>query len=90
VGLNVPSWDDLSVTVRAEIAKPVLAALASADPVAVRPEIPDDLEDALKFGACLPEAWVEQILLARLGDRDTVIELLGRPRRSVNLSVGDA
>jgi ATP-dependent Lhr-like helicase len=88
-GLKVSSWDDLSVTVRAEMAEPVLAALAAADPMAARPDIPDDLDDALKFSACLPEAWVEQILLARLSDRHSVIGLLGRPRRVVNLAIDD-
>ena len=82
-GLRVASWDDLSVTIRCELAEPVIAALAAIDPLEARPDLPPDLDNALKFSVCLPKYLIEQIFFARLADPEAIGASLSRRVRSI-------
>lgn len=82
-GFHVPRWDDLSVTVDAAEARAVGRALRGFDPTRAHPDLPEDLQSALKFGLCLPPAVSEAVLIARSSVPDAVDALLQRRHRIV-------
>lgn len=83
MGLAVAGYDDFSVTVRVLDPKDLDAAAGSLDAHALRPRLPEDIEDALKFGRCLPGASTRAVLGLRTADTEGVADLLRRRRRLV-------
>lgn len=82
-GLHVARWDDLSMTVDATDVRAVSQALHGLDPTQAHPDLPEDLQSALKFGLCLPPAVSEAVLIARSSVPDVVTDRLRRRHRLI-------
>ncbi|WP_428394442.1 DEAD/DEAH box helicase [Lichenicoccus sp.] len=81
LGLLATSFDDFSVTVRTRAPSDVASAIDAIEPNTVHPRLPDNIEEALKFGLCLPEPIACAILEGRTSDPAAVAAVCQRPRR---------
>ena len=85
-GFLVSRSDQVSVVVRSGDIAAVTEALAAIEPSSAVPDVPEDLQQALKFGLCLPQ-WVgEAVLRARMAVPQTVSAVLTRGQRQVLIS----
>lgn len=82
-GFHVPRWDDLSVTVDGADVRAVGRALRGLDSTQAYPDLPEDLQSALKFGLCLPPAVSRAVLIARSSVPDVVADRLRRRHRFI-------
>jgi hypothetical protein len=85
LGLVVTGFDDFAVTVKIQDPSELAAALDAIDPDAVHPRLPDDADEALKFGLCLPAAITRDVLAGRTSDAAAVAGACRRPRRLLHL-----
>ncbi len=81
LGLMVTAFDDFTVTVKIRDPRELAAALDTIDPSDVHPRLPDDVNEALKFGLCLPPAIARGILAGRTCDAAAVAAVCRRPHR---------
>ena len=54
VGSPATAFDDFTITVKSRDPSGLASAIGAIDPDAVHPRLPDNIEEALKFGLCLP------------------------------------
>ncbi len=88
-GLTVSSFDDFSVSVRGANVSDVSRCIRHIDPEVARPQLPDDFAAALKFGLCLPEIVVANVLSSRIADPASMREIVSREPRLVTHLRGD-
>jgi len=82
-GLPVTAFDDFAVTVKVRDPRELASAIDAIDPGALHPRLPDNIEEALKFGLCLPEPITRAVLESRTSDAVAVAAVCRRPRRLI-------
>jgi len=85
LGVRVTAFDDFSVTVKARDPSELASAMDAIDPRAVHPRLPDNIEEALKFGLCLPDPITLGVLEGRTSDPGAVAKVCRRPRRLISV-----
>jgi hypothetical protein len=85
LGLTVIGFDDFTVTTKIRDLHQLEVALNTIDPNAVHPRLPDDVDEALKFGLCLPPKVALDVLVGRTSDAAAVAIVSRRPRRLLQL-----
>jgi ATP-dependent Lhr-like helicase len=83
-GIRVVNFDDLSITLRVRELGEVAKALRRIDPISIHPKLPADLGPALKFGVCLPERIIENVLRARTSDPVAVVAACRKHARLIS------
>lgn len=86
LGLPATAFDDFTVTVKMRDLSKLASAFKSIEPNAVHPRLPDKLNDALKFGLCLPELIIRAVLQGRTSDTAAVTALCRRAHRLIQLT----
>jgi ATP-dependent Lhr-like helicase len=84
LGLQASAFDDFTVTVKIRDPGKLASAIKAIDPNAVHPRLPDNIEEALKFGLCLPEPITRAVLEGRTSDATAVAVACRRPRRLIS------
>ena len=67
-GLSISNSDGFSISVKTGDGALVAKVLDSIDPRCIRPRLPEDLADALKFSLCLPNGMLRDVLEGRVSD----------------------
>lgn len=81
--LSILSSDGFSISVKGGTGTQVAQAFDGLNPHEVRPRLPDDLADALKFSLCLPDPVLRAVLEGRMADPEAVDEACARKRKLV-------
>jgi hypothetical protein len=84
LGLPVVGFDDLAITLRTTDLQDVEKAFRKIDPLFARPNLPEDLGTALKFGLCLPTNVITTVLTARTADAAAVAATCRRRLRLIS------
>jgi hypothetical protein len=66
-----------------------VSAIDAIIPDALHPRLPDNIEEALKFGLCLPAPIARAILEGRTSDRSAVAALCHRRRRLISIAASE-
>lgn len=90
LGLPVVAIDDLSVTVKSQSFIKLAAAIEAIELDHVHPRLPVDVNEALKFGLCLPERISRAVLESRTSDPAAVAAVRRRSCRFIHLGEADA
>ncbi|MBV1800479.1 DEAD/DEAH box helicase [Siccirubricoccus sp. G192] len=90
LGLTVSAFDDFTVTVKIRDPSGLVSAIDAIDADAVHPRLPENIEEALKFGLCLPEVIARAVLEGRTSDPAAVAAIRGRLRRLIHLGYPEA
>ncbi len=87
LGLRTAGFDDFTVTVQTRDPSALTSAINAIEPNTVHPRLPDHIEEALKFGLCLPKPIACAILAGRTSDPAAVAAVCQRPRRFVSCAI---
>lgn len=83
-GSSDTRWDDFSLSVRGISIREAADRIRCIDSDVARPRLPDDLTEALKFGLCLPETLMVDVLSSRIADPVSVRQIVSREPRLVS------
>nr|WP_280177505.1 DEAD/DEAH box helicase [Microvirga pakistanensis] len=84
--LSISSSDGFSITMKSGSGTQVAQALDAMEQHSIRPRLPDDIADALKFSLCLPDGVLRAVLEGRMSDSEGVRLACARKRRLVILT----